>query len=166
MPDPTSETDHLKGRGVAQHIRPLALVLFRRDDGAILVAPGFDPVKQQRFYRPLGGGIEFGESAEDAARREIHEELDAEIDGLKLRGTFENIFTYLGQQGHELIWLYEARFTDPAFYAQDVIIADESGAKFDVHWIQSDIFEKGKAPLYPDGLLALIQATASTDSAV
>ena len=30
-----------------------------RDDGATLVAPGFDNVKQQRFYRPLGGGIEF-----------------------------------------------------------------------------------------------------------
>jgi clan AA aspartic protease len=148
-----SEQEHLKGQSVAAYIRPLALVLFRREDGAILVAPGFDPVKQQRFYRPLGGGIEFGERAEDAARREIREELGAEIDGLKLLGTFENIFTYLGQPGHELVWLYEAHFTDPAFCASDVIIADEEGTKFEVHWVQPDLFVRGEAPLYPDGLL-------------
>lgn len=92
MPDPTPESDHLKGRGVAQYIRPLALVLFRRDDGAILVAPGFDPVKQQRFYRPLGGGIEFGERAEDALRREIQEEIGAELRAPRLLGVLENTF--------------------------------------------------------------------------
>jgi 8-oxo-dGTP pyrophosphatase MutT (NUDIX family) len=31
------------------------------------------------FYRPLGGGIRFQEPATDAARREIREELDAEL---------------------------------------------------------------------------------------
>jgi len=154
-----SQPEHLKGQTVAQYIRPLALVVFRRDDGAILVAPGFDHVKQQRFYRPLGGGIDFGERAEDAARREIREELNAEIDDLKLLGTFENIFTYLGHQGHELIWLYEARFADPAFYTRDVIIADEGGAKFEVQWVQPDVFARGEAPLYPDGLLHLLQSS-------
>ena len=152
----TSDQTHLKGQTVAGYIRPLALALFRRGDGAILVVPGFDPVKQQRFYRPLGGGIEFGERAEDAARREIREELGAEIDGLKLLGVFENIFTYLGQPGHELVWLYEARFTDPALYSRDVIEADESGARFEVHWVRPDVFVHGEAPLYPDGLLELL----------
>src|SRR3989337_2590786 len=114
-------------------IRPLALCLFRRDDGAILVAPGYDDVKRQRFYRPLGGGIEFGERAEDAARRELREELGDELEGLRLIGVFENLFTYQGQPGHELIWLYEARITDPSYYGQDVVIADESGSKFEVH---------------------------------
>jgi ADP-ribose pyrophosphatase YjhB (NUDIX family) len=151
-----SEREHEKGESVAGYIRPLALVVFRRDDGRTLVAPGYDNVKQQRFYRPLGGGIEFGERAEEAARREIREELGAEIDGLKLLGTFENIFTYLGQPGHELVWLYEARFTDPAFYAEDVIIADEGGAKFEVHWVPLDVFKRGEAPLYPEGLTALL----------
>jgi ADP-ribose pyrophosphatase YjhB (NUDIX family) len=138
---------------VANYIRPMALVVFRREDGAILVAPGFDPVKQQRFYRPLGGGIEFGERAEDAAHREIREELAAEITDLRLLGIFENIFTFLGQPGHEVIWLYEARFTDQAYYAKDLIEADEYGAKFPVHWVQLGIFERSEAPLYPDGTL-------------
>jgi 8-oxo-dGTP pyrophosphatase MutT (NUDIX family) len=148
--------EHVDGRSVASYIRPLALVVFKRDDGRILVAPGFDPVKQQRFYRPLGGGIEFGERAEEAARREILEELGAEIDDLKLLGTFENLFTFLGKPGHELIWLYEARFVDPSYTAEDVIEADESGAKFEVHWVPVDDFVRGDAPLYPDGLLELL----------
>jgi 8-oxo-dGTP pyrophosphatase MutT (NUDIX family) len=160
--DHNDPDEHAKGQRVASYIRALALVLFRRDDGAILVAPGFDKVKQQRFYRPLGGGIEFGERAEDAGRREIREELSAAIDDLKLLGIFENIFTYLGQPGHELVWLYEARFTDPAFYATDALSADESGARFEVHWVHPDLFVRGDAPLYPDGLLDLIIAKRPT----
>lgn len=158
MPDaatPSDPHDHSKGYSVANYIRPLALVLFRRDDGRILVAPGFDPVKQQRFYRPLGGGIDFMEPAVEAAKREIREELGAEITDLRLVATFENIFTYLGQPGHELIWLYEGRFIDPSMYASDVIIADESGAQFEVHWVSIDTFGP-TTPLFPDGLLEIL----------
>jgi 8-oxo-dGTP pyrophosphatase MutT (NUDIX family) len=154
MPDEA----HDWSTGAPQYIRPLALVLVRRDDGAILAAPGFDHVKQQRFYRPLGGGIEFGELAEDAARRELQEELGAELTDVRLLGTFENLFTYQGQPGHELIWLFEARFTDPSLYERDVITADESGSKFEVHWVPFQTFQRGEAPLYPDGLLNLIQS--------
>lgn len=153
MPD----EPHDWSTGAPQYIRPLALVLVRRDDGAILAAPGFDHVKKQRFYRPLGGGIEFGERAEDAARRELQEELSAELTDLRLLGTFENLFTYQGQPGHELIWLYEARFLDKTLYGRDIVIADESGSKFEVHWVPVETFLRGEAPLYPDGLLDLIR---------
>jgi len=142
--------------GAPQYIRPLALVLVRRNDGAILAAPGFDHVKQQRFYRPLGGGIEFGERAEDAARRELLEELGAELTDVRLLGTSENLFTYQGQPGHELIWIYEARFTDQSLYERDVVIADESGSKFEVHWVPVETFLKGEALLYPDALFELL----------
>jgi predicted enzyme related to lactoylglutathione lyase/ADP-ribose pyrophosphatase YjhB (NUDIX family) len=157
MNPPDAPREHIDNESVASYIRPLALVVFRREDGRILVAPGFDHVKQQRFYRPLGGGIEFGERAEDAARREILEELGAAIDGPTLLGTFENIFTYRGQQGHELIWLYEARFADASFYEREVVEADESGAKFEAHWVALDVFERGDAPLYPEGLLPMLR---------
>ena len=137
-------------------IRALALCLLRRADGAILVAPGYDPVKQQRFYRPLGGGIDFGERAEDAARRENREELGAEVTDLRLVATFENIFTYLGQPGHELIWLYEGRFEDASLYEKDVLIATEGDARFEVHWVGMDVFNAQKATLYPEGLLEML----------
>jgi ADP-ribose pyrophosphatase YjhB (NUDIX family) len=141
---------------VSNTIRPIALVVFRRDDGALLLAPGYDPVKGERFYRPLGGGIDFHERAEDAARREIREELGAEITDVRFIAAVENIFIYLGKPGHELVWLYEARFADPSYYAANVVMADESGASFEVHWVNPSIFERNEAPLYPDGLLQLL----------
>jgi len=49
------------------HIRVIAIaVISRRSDGALLVYDGYDTVKRERYHRPLGGGIEFGETAEDA----------------------------------------------------------------------------------------------------
>lgn len=139
-------------------IRPLALVLFRREDGCILAAPGYDHVKKQRFYRPLGGEIDFGERAEDAARREIREELGAEVDALWLLGVFENIFTYLGKPGHELVWLFEGRLQDRSLYERDTLTADEGGIQFPVEWVPISNLRDGQVPLYPDGLLALLKS--------
>ena len=145
----------------ANRIRPLAICVFRRDDGAILAAPGFDKVKQQRFYRPLGGEIEFGEHAEDAIRREIREELGAEIEDVRLLTVSENIFTFLGAIGHELVWSFEASFVDPKHYEGDVVQCLEGDAAFEAHWVPLSLFERGEAPLYPDGLLAALTGDPS-----
>lgn len=146
-------------QGWANRIRPLAIVVFRRGDGAILAAPGYDSRKDQRFYRPLGGEIEFGERAEDAAGREIQEELGAEIVDVRLLGVTENIFTFLGQNGHEIVFVFEARFADPSFYERDVVYAIEGDATFEVHWVPlADLTsDSSSAPLYPDGLLEMLQ---------
>ncbi len=144
-------------------IRPIALCVFRRDDGSILVAPGYDHVKDQHFYRPLGGEIEFGERAVDAARREIGEEVGAEVKDLRLLGTVENLFTFLGDPGHELIWLYEARFADERYYEGDRLTAREGEAEFPVEWVPLSRFVEGRWPLYPDGLLELLTSKRHYD---
>lgn len=36
-----------------EQIRPIAICVFRRDN-RILVGEGYDPVKKESFYRPLG----------------------------------------------------------------------------------------------------------------
>jgi len=140
-------------------IRPLALCVFRRDDGAILVARGHDDVKGETFYRPLGGGIEFGERAEDAARREIREELGAEVDGLRLLGVVENLFTFQGAAGHELVWLYEGHLLDRRLYETDAFEADEGGSACPVEWVPLSSFGEGRWPLYPDELLEMLART-------
>jgi ADP-ribose pyrophosphatase YjhB (NUDIX family) len=137
-------------------IRPLALCVFRRDDGAILVARGYDRIKDQRFYRPLGGMIEFGELAAEAARREIREELGAETDGLRLLAVLENRFVFDGVPGHELVWMYEGRFLDPSFYERDHMLGEEGEFTFPVEWVPLSVFTSGEAPLYPDGLLEVL----------
>ena len=98
-------------------IRTIVLGIFLHED-RLLVFRGDDPARDVVFYRPLGGGVEFGERSTDAFVREMREELGAELTGIRYLGMIENIFTHAGKRGHEYALLYAARFTDPAFYAR------------------------------------------------
>jgi len=139
-------------------IRVLSLGIFRRGD-SIFVAEGFDPVKGERFYRPLGGGVEFGEQAADALVREMREEAGLEVANLRYAGMCENIFTYLGEGGHEIVLLYEADFTDAAVYENDEMICQEDdGLPFKAVWKPLSEFGINKGgPLYPDDLMDILQ---------
>ena len=83
-------------------IRALALCIFHHQ-GKILVNQFFDADKQQMLFRPLGGGIDFGEHSAQAIVREIQEELGLSINSLRLIGTLESLFTYAGKPGHESV---------------------------------------------------------------
>ena len=56
-------------------IRPIVIGVAIRND-RVLAIEGFDAHKGEHFFRPPGGGIEFGETSEGALRREFREELD------------------------------------------------------------------------------------------
>lgn len=139
-------------------IRPIAICVFRHH-GRILVAEGFDPLKQQTFYRPLGGSIEFGELSRDTIVREMREELDAEATELRFLGALENAFTYNGEPGHEIVLVYDGRFSDTTIYERPVLYGrEDSGAHFKAVWKPlADWRDAAAPPLYPDGLLALLQ---------
>ncbi|MBD2101307.1 NUDIX hydrolase [Leptolyngbya sp. FACHB-261] len=136
-------------------IRALALG-FIRDGSRLFVSEGYDPTKQETFYRSLGGGIEFGESSDLALRREFQEELNAELTNIRYLGCLENIFTYDGQTGHELIQLYECEFIDGHFYQQERFEFTEGEHKKTALWIEKDRFKNGELILYPDGILAYL----------
>jgi len=138
-------------------VRPLAICVFRKDD-RILVAEGFDSVKGQTFYRPLGGGIEFGESSADTIRRELREEINVEVGELFYLGTLENIFAFNGDPGHEIVMVYDGVLIDSGLYDQAVIEGNEADMDetFTAVWKSLTEFESGKAILYPDGLIELL----------
>jgi 8-oxo-dGTP pyrophosphatase MutT (NUDIX family) len=146
---------------VMSRIRPIAIaVIARRSDGALLVFDGYDSVKQELFHRPLGGGIEFGETAEAALRRELREEIGAELDDVALLGFLENLFTCDGKPGHEIIAVFSARLSDASLYARDEIAINENGASGKARWVTRASFRSQHnphgPPLYPDGLPALL----------
>ena len=146
-----------------RRIRPLALCVFQRGD-KILVARGYDAVKNQTFYRPIGGGIEFGERGTDAIIREVREEIAAEVVDVVYLGAFENIFTYENKMGHEIILIYDGRFTDPALNQDDVTVTgiDDGDILYEGSWKRLDFFRgDGAPPLYPAGLLDLLNSRAS-----
>jgi 8-oxo-dGTP pyrophosphatase MutT (NUDIX family) len=133
--------------------RPVALALIRRGD-EILVHPVTELDGTVIGRRPPGGTIEFGESGSDALVREIREELHAEVTVVRYVGTIENIYTFRGKPEHELVRVYEARFSDPSFYSRDVIECVEAdGQLFTCVWRRvSDLSEL----LFPAGLLELM----------
>jgi len=139
-------------------VRPLAICVFRNRD-RILVNQGYDPIKDQHFYRPLGGGIEFGETSLDTVCRELMEELNVEVerDSLQYLGTVENIFTFNGTVGHEILLIYDGAFKEPGLYEQSVIVGREpNGAEIRAVWKQIDEFDQEKSILYPAGLLEML----------
>ena len=141
-----------------KRIRPLAICLFRKD-GRILVAEGYDPVKDHTFYRPLGGAIEFGETSRQTVSRELMEEIEAEVEGLQYLGTVENIFVFNGEPGHEIVMVYDGVLTNSGLYDQAVVEGNEAeiGESFKAVWKNVSEFVEGKSTLYPDGLLELIR---------
>jgi len=137
-------------------IRPIAIGIFRQAD-QIFVFEGYDSVKDEVYYRPVGGGIEFGEHSRQALVREMQEEFGADIAKLRHRATLENIFTNDGRPGHEIVFIYEAEFVDPAMVEQAVIMGKEDdGSLFRAVWKPLSDFHNGGPPLYPDGLLELL----------
>ena len=137
-------------------IRVVALGVFL-NYGKILVFQGHDRVDGDTFFRPLGGGVEFGETSENALIREIREELGFEITDLKYLGTLENIFIYQGEPGHEVVLVYDARFVDPKIYSQtNLHYVESEGDEMPCQWLSLEDVEKKKLHLYPLGLYELL----------
>jgi 8-oxo-dGTP pyrophosphatase MutT (NUDIX family) len=141
-----------------KRIRPLAICVFRHHD-RILVNRGYDPVKDESFYRPLGGGIDFGETSMDTVCRELMEELNVEVqrESLQYLGTVENIFTFNGKPHHEIILIYDGVLKDYKLYEQSMILGKEAnGEEIRAVWKRIDDFGEGNSILYPTGLLNLL----------
>jgi len=145
--------------GKKKRVRPLAICVFRSGD-RILVAEGYDPVKGEVFYRPLGGAIKFGEYSREALIRELREEIGAEITGLRYLGTLENIFTFNGEPGHEIVLVYEGAFVDESIYTRDSIEGHEGHRDlvFKAVWRSLSDFQANRPPLYPPGLYELLMS--------
>jgi 8-oxo-dGTP pyrophosphatase MutT (NUDIX family) len=136
-------------------IRPIAICVLR-DDDKLLVGEHYDSVKKETFYRPLGGAIEFGERGPECVVREVREEMEAEIKELNYLETIENIFVCNGRPGHEIVLVYEAKLVDSHLYEVESVRCKENGDEFVAVWKPMQTFRAGEAPLYPEGLLELL----------
>ena len=94
-------------------------------------------------------------------RREINEELGVELADVRYLATLENIFTYRGQRGHEIVLLYEARLNTSALYRRETFTVHEGGELLTAHWMPIHTFRTNGIPLYPDGLLELLMGSGN-----
>jgi len=74
------------------------------------------------------------------------------------RAVLENIFRFDGKPGHEIVFVFEARFVDATLYEQDEILGLEGDERFVAKWVPLAHFEQRGPPLYPQVLLELLRA--------
>jgi ADP-ribose pyrophosphatase YjhB (NUDIX family) len=147
----------------AGRIRPIVRCVLRRGEAPveILVAREDDPERGTDIWFPPGGGMDFGETAEEALRRELREELGAEIESLRLLGVLEPRFEYAGEQHHHLVMIYEGAFSDPAMYDREDLVVSEPTVSLPAEWRPLADFAKDRRLLMPLGLYDLLASASS-----
>ena len=136
-----------------KEIRPIALGLAIKNN-KLLVSEGLDKVKNETFYRCLGGGIEFLEKGKEALKREFLEEINVDIIVKGFLGISENIFTYQGKKAHELILFYSIEIPDKN-YQEEYKVIDDHGETI-AKWIDIDEFKNKNKILYPEEVFKYI----------
>jgi 8-oxo-dGTP pyrophosphatase MutT (NUDIX family) len=140
-----------------QEVRPTTRCLFEHQ-GRLLLKESFDASTNEIFYQPIGGKIEFAETAQECIIREVYEEIHAEITDICFLGTIEHIYTLNGIPGHGLILLFSASFVDSIFYRTDTITGYESNnVSFVAKWLHIDLFREKSEILGPSGILSLLE---------
>jgi ADP-ribose pyrophosphatase YjhB (NUDIX family) len=89
----------------------------------------YDHEGRLKGVRPLGGSVEFGESAEDAVIREFKEEIDVEVSILAGPMVLENVFFHDGQRRHEILFIFDVAFPPRSFTqraSRPVCLIDEN----------------------------------------
>lgn len=139
---------------MTESIRAVAVAVCRSGN-RVLVERGYDRVTHQHFFRAIGGGVAFGERAAEAVMREWWEELGLALDAPEPLGVLENIFSYDGEPRHEIVFVFTARLRDQRSTA-GFTATDTDGRTHTVVWMDLDELQRDSRPLYPNGLLELL----------
>lgn len=119
----------------------------------IFVSKAYDSVKEDFYYRPIGGTVEFGEYTKETIVREIFEELNTEIINIEIIKIIENIFSCDGIDGHEIMFIYSGDFRDHSFYEnKKYVLIEDNGDEFEAEWINCNKFLNKELRLVPEGL--------------
>lgn len=135
-----------------QMIRVIAVALVYRGADVLVMAVK-DDSGSIKGWRPLGGAIEFGESAEEALAREFLEEIGEPIRCIKQLCVLENLYSHEGARGHEIVFAFEAELVGSAFDSKASLSFVDGGVTNDVAWRPVREFVEGVERLFPEKLL-------------
>jgi ADP-ribose pyrophosphatase YjhB (NUDIX family) len=122
------------------------------------VLRGEDPSDGRSFHRLIGGSVELGERALEAIVREVAEELEATLVDPRLLGVLESIFTFDGEPGHEVVFVYGGRLAEGDVVPPGGGWYEDVGTRMWVEWRPVEVGSASDVlPLYPDGAEELLQ---------
>src|SRR6188472_974272 len=92
------------------------------------------------FWTMPGGRVEMMESAAVALKREMLEELDADVQIKRLLWVVENFFSYMGRDWHELAFYFLISFPPGStlYDYRDTFTGDEEGTEIIFQWHDLD----------------------------
>ena len=144
-----------------QAIRVIAIGLHWRED-RLLAVEVTDDQGAVKGVRPLGGGVEFGETWGDALIREFQEELGITVRIAGAPLVLENLYMHHGQQGHEIVFAADVAFPEGAFAEMETIpFEEDNGTPCVARWFDLDDLSARSIPLFPLGLADRLRSRAS-----
>ena len=147
----------------APRLRAVALGVVWRGPRLLMSAVTRDDGRRVG-WRPLGGGIEFGETSREAVAREMAEELGARFRPTRLLGVLETIYEHHGAPGHEVVFVWEGVLEEPGLAAAEAFTMVDGPSADHVAWRDPASLAPDE-PLPPDGLLPLLRTPLAPGAA-
>jgi ADP-ribose pyrophosphatase YjhB (NUDIX family) len=135
-----------------EKIRVIAIALIYHN-GRLLVEAVHNDDRSIKGWRPPGGGMEFGETAEQTLGREFMEEFGAAINVGKRIAVIENHFAHGGKRGHEIVFVHDAKLREDTLTKREEFMFNENGDPALARWVKVEDFTSGAETLFPAGLI-------------
>jgi ADP-ribose pyrophosphatase YjhB (NUDIX family) len=148
---------------VSPTIRFVALGAVHRGE-ELLVQEDEEP-GEGTYYRLLGGGVEFGEHSREAVVREFAEELGVTLRDPTHVGTFERVFTYDDERGHEVWRVYDGDIAEEWPYERDVIRfhEPETGEDHLARWVSREALRAEGTTFYAPAVLDALDGAGTRE---
>lgn len=116
------------------------------------------------FWTLPGGRAELGETTEATLRREMREELDTEIEVVRLLWVVENFFAYDEKQYHELAFYFLMRFAPDSCYVAEPgpFYSQDAEVELVFQWFRNTPEVLAALPLLPSFLPTELQQLPTT----
>lgn len=115
---------------------PSAVAILCTGNNEILLIERKNEPRKGKLALP-GGFIDFGETAEEAVRREVNEELNLELGSISYVGSFLNEYTFHGVSYRVLDFAFAAPLPDP----DDIRIQESEIAGYKICVPTPQVFE-------------------------
>jgi ADP-ribose pyrophosphatase YjhB (NUDIX family) len=123
---------------------------------------------QENFWTFPGGRAELGETTANTLRREMREELAADIEIIRLLWIVENFFDYDQRHYHELAFYFLMRLPDDSPYLDQTQThaGQEAEPELIFQWFRNEADELAGLPLLPSFLQTALQDLPATTQPV